>query len=127
MTKGPISAGRQLRRAFGFLSGPAGKRAPEESIFLKRDAVPGGFRIFGERSGTQEGSTQEGPRNIGRFWLRGTSVPDAGPEGSKDQRTFGWRSRVGQSGSSHEGAVRWDATPELVSQDRERIGGLRVF
>ena len=26
-----------------------------------------------------------------------------------------------QSGSSHEGAVRWEATPELVSQDRERV------
>src|SRR4029079_9593001 len=47
------------------------------------------------------------------------SVPEAGPERPKDQRTFGPRSRVDRSGSSKEGAVRWKATPELVSQDRE--------
>ena len=86
---------------------------------LKRDAAPEGLRIGGERSGTREWSAQEGPRNTGLFWLRGTSVPEAGPERPKDQRTFGPRSRVGGSGSSKEGAVRWKATPELVSQDRE--------
>jgi hypothetical protein len=97
------------------------EEAPEESIFLERDAVPGGLRIVGEQSGTQEWSIQEGPRNTGRFWLRGISVPDAGPGRAKDQRTFGPRSRVGRSGSSQEGVVRWEATPELVSQDRERV------
>jgi hypothetical protein len=86
---------------------------------LKRDAAPEGLRIGGERSGTREWSAQEGPRNTGLFWLRGTSVPEAGPERPKDQRTFGPRSRVDRSGSSKEGAVRWKATPELVSQDRE--------
>jgi len=103
------------------------EEAPEESIFLKRDAAPGGSRIVGEQSGTREWSTQEGPRNIGRFWLRGTSVPDAGPERLKDQRTFGPRSLVDRSGSSQEGAVRWKATPELVSQDRERVGRAKVL
>jgi hypothetical protein len=88
-------------------------------IILKRDAAPDGLRIGGERSGTQEWSAQEGPRNTEWFWLRGTPVPEAGPERPKDQRTFGPRSRVDRSGSSKEGAVRWNATPELVSQDRE--------
>ena len=84
-------------------------------------------KVFGcgEQSGTQEWSTQEGPRNTGRFWLRGTSVPTARPDRSKDQRTFGPRSRVDRSGSSQEGAVRWKATPELVSQDRE--AGCQTF
>ena len=89
------------------------------SIILKRDAAPEGLRTGGERSGTQEWSAQEGPRNTELFWLRGTSVPEAGLERPKDQRTFGPRSRVDRSGSSQEGAVRWKATPELVSQDRE--------
>ena len=44
-----------------------------------------------------------------------------GPGRSKDQRTFGPRSQVGQPGSSKEGAVLLEATPELVSQDRERV------
>ena len=46
----------------------------------------------------------------------------AKPGQSNDQRAFGPRSRVDQSGSSKEGAARWKATPELVSQDRERVG-----
>jgi hypothetical protein len=44
------------------------------------------------------------------------------PGRSKDQRTFGWRSTVDPPGSSEEGVARWEATPELVSQDRERVG-----
>ena len=95
------------------------EEAPEESIFSSATRLPDFLVRPGERSGTQEWSTQEGPQNTGWFWLRGTSVPDARPERSKDQRTFGPRSRVDRSGSSQEGAVRWKATPELVSQDRE--------
>jgi hypothetical protein len=50
------------------------------------------------------------------------------PDGTKDKRTFGRRSQVERSGSSQEGAASWEATPELVSQDRERVHwGLRVF
>src|SRR4029079_17242143 len=107
-----------MGRAFGFLSASR-EEAPDVLTILKRDAAPEGLRIGGERSGTQEWSAQEGPRNTEWFWLRGTSVPEAGLERPKDQRTFGPRSQVGGSGSSREGAVRWDATPELVSQDRE--------
>jgi hypothetical protein len=51
-----------------------------------------------------------------------------GPGRSKDKRTFGRRSQVEPPGTSKEGAARWEATPELVSQDRERVHwGLRVF
>ena len=50
------------------------------------------------------------------------------PGRSKDKRTFGRRSQVEPPGTSKEGAARWEATPELVSQDRERVHwGLRVF
>ena len=114
--KVPISAGRQCRRSFGNGSGASREEAPEESVFLKRDAVPGLPDLlrkawkFGERSGTQEGPTQEGPRNIGWLWLCQAPVVErqANP-------------RVAQSGkrsvSSSEGVVRWKATPELVSLD----------
>ena len=42
-----------MGRTFGFLPGPAGKRAPEETVFLSRDAVPEVLRNFGEQSGTR--------------------------------------------------------------------------
>ena len=99
---------------------------------LSRDAVPGVLRNFGERSGTQERFPQEGPQNIGRFWprerfgLRIGNLRSARPGRSKDQRTFGRRSRVEQPGSSQEGTARWEATPELVSQDRERVDGAKA-
>jgi hypothetical protein len=119
VTKGPISAGR-IGENFGS-NRASREEAPEESVFSSATRFLHLLVRCGERSGTQEWSTQEGPRNTGRFWLRGTSVPDAGLERSNDQRTFGLRSRVDRSGSSKEGAVRWKATPELVSQDRERV------
>jgi hypothetical protein len=53
-----------------------------------------------------------------RAVLNGITV-SFGPGQSKDQRTFGRRSLVDQPGSSKEGVARWNATPELVSQDRE--------
>jgi hypothetical protein len=40
VSKGPISAGRQCGSSFGNGSGASREEAPEESIFLKRDAVP---------------------------------------------------------------------------------------
>src|SRR5215203_2327230 len=39
--KVPISAGRQCRSSFGSGRGVSREEAPEESIFLKRDAAPG--------------------------------------------------------------------------------------
>ena len=70
VTKDPISAGRQWKVPSG-LSGASREEAPEELIFLKRDAAPTLPRKREEQSGTQEWSTQEGPRNIGRFWPSG--------------------------------------------------------
>lgn len=53
VTKGPISAGRQCRGSFGSGSGASREEAPEESIFLQRDAARKHFGAE-ERSGTQE-------------------------------------------------------------------------
>ena len=39
VTKGPISAGRQCRGSFGSGSGASREEAPEESVFLQRDAA----------------------------------------------------------------------------------------
>lgn len=117
------------------------EEAPEEMIFLSCDAAPGVPRNSGERSGTRERSSQEGPRNIGRLWPE-FGWKDFGPEiqvqgfGSKDLGLKGRPDverpanlRAAQSsrgqGSSQEGAVRWKATPELVSQDRE--AGCQTF
>jgi len=93
-------------------------------IFLSCDAAPGVLRNSGERSGTRERLSQEGPRNIGRFSqeVQSSDWGFSRPGQSKDQRALGPRSLVDQPGSSQEGAARWKATPELVSQDRERVG-----
>ena len=62
---------------------------------------------------------------FGREFGFRTSVRELGSQWtgrtSKDKRTFGKRSPVEGQGSSSEGAVGWKATPELVSQDRERV------
>jgi hypothetical protein len=42
------------------------EEAPEEMIFLLRDAAEAVFGS-GRQSGTQQRSSQEGPRNIGRL------------------------------------------------------------
>jgi len=57
--------------------------------------------------------------NLGSRLRSATRLPKVRPGQSKDQRTFGPRSPVDQPGSSQEGAARLEATPELVSQDRE--------
>lgn len=113
VTKGPISAGRQCQ-ALRSGSGASRDEAPEESSSLARR----GFRWSSDRwkrSGTQEWLTQEGPWNIGRFWLSG--------QAGRVERPVILRvaGRVGRFGSSQEGVVWWEATPELVSQDRERV------
>ena len=43
------------------------EEAPEELIFSSATRLPDLLVGFGERSGTQEGSTQEGPQNTERF------------------------------------------------------------
>ena len=79
---------RQAVERASVLFGASREEAPEESIFLKRDAAPEGLRIVGEQSGTQEWFPQEGPQNNGWFWLglrlqsgradRKTSEPSGG-------------------------------------------------
>src|SRR5206468_10984531 len=71
------------------------RRAAEHRTALAED--------FGFRTSVQE------------FWFSRTGRT------SKDKRTFGKRSPVEGQGSFSEGAVGWKATPELVSQDRERV------
>jgi len=114
-----------MPRLFGAEAGPAGKRRRKSRSSSSATRLRDGLRIVGKQSGTREWSTQEGPRKVGRFSPR-ASVQGR-PDGSKDQRTLGPRSLVDRFGSSHEGAVRSEATPELVSQDRERIGGPSGF
>jgi hypothetical protein len=135
-TEEPISAGRQWKGPSGSFRGQPGRGRRKRELPLARR----GFPRFGtssegskhrEQSGTQERFPQEGPQNIERLWP-GTVVPGCRSQGrgSGDQvptdRPGGERPanlRAAQSsssqGSSSEGAVRWKATPELVSQDRE--------
>jgi hypothetical protein len=56
----PAGSGVNLRG----ISGVSREEAPEEMIFLLRDAVQTPFGA-GEQSGTQKWSSQEGPWNIG--------------------------------------------------------------
>jgi hypothetical protein len=70
-------------------------------------------------AGRERDRPKKGRGTLDGFGFEGLRFQNAGPERSNDQRTFGPRSRVDRSGSSKEGAVRWKATPELVSQDRE--------
>jgi hypothetical protein len=93
------------------------RRRKSQSSLARRGSKPFGVE---SKAGRQEGSTQEGPQNIGRFWP-GASVSIARPDGSKETVILRVVASVGQSGSSQEGAVRSEATPELVSQDRERV------
>ena len=117
MAEAPISAGRQCERILRkSLRGQPGRGAGRVDLLL-RDAARTVFGS-GKQSGTQQGSTQEGPRNIGRL-LRGISVPtEAGLDG-KEAGRLRQRAGPGSQGSTSVGAVRWEATPELVSQDRE--------
>ncbi len=77
-----------------------------------------GTRMVSE-AGRERDRPKKGRGTLDGFGFEGLRFQNAGPERSNDQRTFGPRSRVDRSGSSKEGAVRWKATPELVSQDRE--------
>jgi len=126
VTKGPISAGRQCRSSSEWRRGQSVRGAGRVDLPLARRGFEAIFGLRQKRSGTREWSTQEGPQKVGRFWLRGFRFLDAWPDRSKDQRTFGPRSLVDGLGSSSEGAVRSEATPELVSQDRERVGAFGI-
>ena len=93
VTKGPISAGRQLASAFGFLPGPAGKRAPEEMSSLLRDAVPGfpGLlrEVWGQASkaGRDRGHPKKGRGS--RTALTEDFGPMAGRDGRKTSEPSG--------------------------------------
>ena len=56
----PAGSGVNLRGIFGV----SREEAPEEMIFLLRDAADSSFGA-GKQSGTQKWSSQEGPWNIG--------------------------------------------------------------
>src|SRR6185312_2033721 len=97
------------------------EEAPEE---LSSSSATRLLVVFGSsvsEAGRKRGRPKKGRGTLDGFGFEGLRFQNAGPERSKDQRTFGPRSRVDRSGSSKEGAVRWNATPELVSQDRERV------
>jgi hypothetical protein len=105
--RSPPAGSGNFPRRFPGLAG----RGAEESIFLSRDAVRKSPRRLKNEAGRKSGRPKKG---------RGTSDGLAfGPaRPTKEQRTFGRRAQVDGGGSSHEGAVGWKATPELVSQDQ---------
>ena len=80
---------QELGSTFRGSSRASREEAPEESIFLKRDAAPEGLRTGGERSETRERSTQEGPRNTGRFWPMRPRFHEDGPEERKASEPSG--------------------------------------
>jgi catechol 2,3-dioxygenase-like lactoylglutathione lyase family enzyme len=69
-----------------------------QGVFLLRDAARSIFGS-GERSGTQQWSSQEGPRNIGRFW-KGASALMPGRAGRKGSGPRAAARRTGKPGSS---------------------------
>jgi len=107
------------------LLGASREEAPEEIIFLSRDAAPDLLVGKVSKAGRGRDYPKKGRRTSGGFGRDFGS--SARPDRSKDQRTFGPRSQVERTGSSKEGAARWEATPELVSQDRERAGRPKGF
>ena len=57
-----------IERNFRVLFGASREEAPEEWIYSSATRLPNLLVRPGEQSETREWSTQEGPRNIGRFW-----------------------------------------------------------
>jgi len=116
-----------IGKSFRVLAGASREEAPEELSFSSATRL---LMVFGSsvsEAGRKRGRPKKGRGTLDGFGFEGLRFQNAGPERSKDQRTFGPRSLVDRSGSSQEGVVRWKATPELVSQDRERVRlGLRV-
>jgi hypothetical protein len=115
VTKGPISAGRQCQGSFGSGGVASREEAPEESIFLKRDAASSGFRIVGSEAGRKRDRPKKGRGTSDGLALCAGWVPGKTSEPSGGAVKYGGRA------PPPEGAVGWDATPELVSQDRERV------
>ena len=91
VAKGPISAGRQCRSSFGSGSGASREEAPEESIFCRATRL--------------------------RHFL-GSVVSEAGRESGRPKKGRGTSVERKSSGLHRD---RWEATPELVSQDRKRV------
>jgi hypothetical protein len=115
-----------MDRAFGFCSGPVGKRRRKS----RSSSSATRLKLFFGMAEAKRDARVVDPRRGAEHWTvlaGGFRFPCAGPDGSNQKRTFGRRAGVEKSGSSSEGAVRCEATPELVSQDRERVRlGLRV-
>jgi hypothetical protein len=57
-----------IGKNFRVLLGASREEAPEEWIYSSATRLPNLLVRSGEQSETREWSTQEGPRNIGRFW-----------------------------------------------------------
>ena len=105
VTKGPISAGR-IGRSLRVLTGPAGKRRRKsQSSLARRGSRISSWDLVSE-AGRRRDRPKKGRRALDGFGFEGLRFQNAGPERSKDQRTFGPRSLVDRSGSSQEGAVR---------------------
>ena len=62
VTKGPISAGRQCGSSFGSGSGVSREEAPEESVFLERDAAPAVLVAVVSEAGRKSGRPKKGRR-----------------------------------------------------------------
>jgi hypothetical protein len=113
---------------FRVLAGVSREEAPEEVIASRATRLLGFFGTSVSKAGRKSGCPKKGRGTSGSFGPERLPVFGLGisrsarPGQSNDQRAFGPRSRVDQPGSSQEGIAGWKATPELVSQDRERVG-----
>ena len=72
-----------IGKNFRVLLGASREEAPEEWIYSSATRLPNLLVRPGEQSETREWSTQEGPRNIGRFWA--PEVPVFGSEMLRNQ------------------------------------------
>ncbi len=115
VTKGPISCrqavGALLRKQSG--SQPV-RGAGRDDLPLCATRLKPSFGTGTSKAGRKDDHPKKGRGMSGGF--------DFGQAGSVE-RPAGFRAAQSgnRSGSSHEGAVRREATPELVSQDRKRI------
>jgi hypothetical protein len=101
---------RQAMRSSSEIIGASRSEAPEEMIFLfaRRGSEALGWKSEARRL---QRSFQEGPWNIGWLWLSGQAPIVERQASLREAQSIRW------SVSSSEGAVGWEATPELVSLD----------
>ena len=135
-TEEPISAGRQWMEP-RFCSWPVGKRRRKRKLPLARRGSrvlrnlvsEAGRRAVSPRRAAEHRTVLtdrgHGFRDVGRkAWVQEVGFSKDRPDIERQANPREAQSSRSQ-GSSHEGAVRWKATPELVSQDRE--AGCQTF